>query len=79
MALPNNETTHVGIEYVIYGIRGVDTIGSTATLACQLSLRWRDQRLEWDPEAYGGLKHSSLATDPGTNRNYIWTPDIETY
>lgn len=79
MALPNNGRTYVGVEFKIYGIRGVDTLESTTTIACQFSIFWKDSRLIWDPEDFGGVETTSLATDPGTNRNYIWTPDIQSY
>lgn len=79
MALPNNGTTNVGVSLQIYGLKGVDTLLSTATVSCSLSLYWHDSRLEWNPEENEGIKKTRLFTDPSTNRNYIWTPDLESY
>ena len=43
------------------------------TAVIWLNLDWKDPRLSWDKEDFGGIK--SLTIDP----SYIWTPDIEMY
>ena len=63
----------------IYGIKDVDTLSSKATIAGSLRYAWHDSRLVWDPAKFGGLTATRLFTDPGSNRNYIWMPDIEGY
>ena len=78
-ALPNDGTTNVGISFQIYGLKDVDTIESKATVGCSIRLSWHDSRLKWDPSEFGGIETTRLFTDPNSNRNYIWTPDIEAY
>ena len=34
---------------------------------------WRDYKLKWDPEEYGGVKQLHVPSD------HIWTPDIVLY
>ena len=63
----------------LYGVREVNTLLSQAKIGCSLRLSWHDSRLTWDPDKFFGMKKTRLATDPATGRNYIWTPDIESY
>ena len=79
MSLPNNGVTHVGVEIDIYGIRSVDTINNRASLALEMRLEWKDARLKWDPEEFNDIELTSVYTDPGSSRFFIWTPDIECF
>lgn len=79
MALPNDGPTNVGIALEIYGIKGVDTLSSTATISCSVKLKWHDDRLSWNPSDFGGIKKTRVYTDPSNNMQYIWTPDLESY
>lgn len=54
-------------------------MASRATVSCGVTLYWSDPRLAWDPEDFGGLTETRVFTDPETNFNYIWVPDIEGY
>lgn len=63
----------------IYGIKDVDTIASKAVIGCSLRYSWRDSRLLWDPEKFGGIETTRMFTDPETNKDFIWLPDIEGY
>ena len=77
---PHHKTpTNVGIQMVIYGLEKVDNMESKTTFSCSLRYYWNDPRLSWDPDEYDGIKHTSLFADPGSERDYIWMPDIESY
>lgn len=78
LALPNDGRTDIGITLVVYGLRGVDTLGSTATVGCSLRLRWHDSRLFWNPEDYNGIETTRVPTDKEEDYR-IWVPDLETY
>jgi len=38
-----------------------------------LAQLWKDERLEWSPEEYGGLSKLNVP------KRYVWTPDMMQY
>ncbi|ELU13619.1 hypothetical protein CAPTEDRAFT_204062 [Capitella teleta] len=54
-------------------ILDMDEQNQVFTMYIWMSHIWRDEFLTWDPDEYGGLKHTRLPA------HRIWTPDIVLY
>ncbi|XP_041791270.1 5-hydroxytryptamine receptor 3A-like [Chelmon rostratus] len=61
--------TTVDIEFILFGILGVDEKAQVLTTFIKQSLKWRNEFVEWDPEQCG----SSWITIP---RKLLWIPDV---
>lgn len=82
-----NQTTsnRLGLEVEIginfHRVFKVEVTSSVADLIVWFRQRWKDPRLAWDPEDYGGLKTAwfwvGSGTGPGGETSEIWTPDME--
>ncbi|KAM8745869.1 uncharacterized protein AB9X84_016935 [Acanthopagrus schlegelii] len=61
--------TRVSIDFIMYGILGVDEKAQILTTYIWQDLTWRNEFVEWDPEQCG----SAWITIP---RKLLWTPDV---
>lgn len=69
----------VGINF--HRVFKVDVTSSIADLIVWFRQRWRDPRLVWNPDDYGGLQTVwfwvGTGTGHGGETSEIWTPDVE--
>ncbi len=77
-ALPSNDPVDVFFSLRIYGIIGIDTVTSLATMKGALRHYWTDKRLSWNPDDYGGRKKVRMPTSP-ISQQRIWIPDTALY
>ena len=75
---PYKAGTDVQIELRIFKVVSVDMSQNMLEMAVWFRLRWSDERLAWDPSAYGGCKSAQFV--PGVVQDLeakeIWTPDV---
>lgn len=69
---PSTQQMILDIALEIGGILSVDQKTSRISLKIVQILRWKDERLKWNPSSFGGLTETQFATD--TDKR-IWTPD----
>lgn len=60
----------VSVGIFMYALSDVDVISDTFQLEYFLRLSWRDWRLKWDPDDYGGIRRIAVEKDS------IWTPQV---
>ena len=58
----------------MYGIVAIDQINNKVSLRVTLRFKWKDERLKWNPDDYGGMKETLI--DIETKKYKIWIPDL---
>ena len=73
--------TDVTLNIRFFKIEGVDQSGGTMSIKVWWRMRWDDERLAWDPSAYGGVTKLSFAAADSTDleNTEIWAPDVQPY
>ena len=73
--------TDVTLNIRFFKIEGVDQSGGTMSIKVWWRMRWDDERLAWDPSAYGGITKLSFAAADSTDleNTEIWAPDVQPY
>ena len=73
--------TDVKLQLRFYKIESVDTSTGHMHFKVWLRQKWRDDRLAWDPKAYGNVTHTYFLA-VGHNKpeeTEIWVPDLTIY
>ena len=65
-----SKPTHVNSAFNFVSLRKVDEINAEFEMFGYFVINWKDERLAWDPSAYGGIKRTKFASTD------IWIPYI---
>ena len=71
----------IGIQYRFFKVIRVDMASGQLVLKVWRRMRWKDERLSWDPNMWGGLTQVIIypnAAYPNPDAN-MWTPQIVLY
>ena len=73
--------TDVKLQLRFFKLDSIDAAHGSMRIKIWWRMSWTDQRLSWDPAAYGGVSqvkfHASTFADPETTE--IWLPDATAY
>ena len=78
---PSQAGVDVDVEIDIFKLQRVDVAEGGLALKIWFRLLWTDERLAWDPAAYGGVTQTwyAAADVPNIELNEIWSPDLTVY
>jgi len=77
---PSGGGTNVEIGINIYHLFGLNMGRAALSLHVWLRMRWKDDRLAWDPAEYGDLDTITfIASAVSIEESQIWTPEVELY
>lgn len=73
--------TDVGMQIRFFKVMNVKAAEGSMKLKVWVRMYWKDARLAWNPEDYGGITSTQFkGADPGNFATAeIWTPDIQPY
>ena len=73
--------TDVKLSIRFFKVEQVDPATATMRLKVWVRMTWKDDRLAWDPQAYGGVNQTYYRADQsiGSEASEIWLPDLQPY
>ncbi|CAK9113986.1 Acetylcholine receptor subunit alpha-type acr-16 [Durusdinium trenchii] len=73
--------TDVSMSIRFFKVQGVDASAGQMRLKVWVRLQWIDQRLSWDPAAFGNVSQVNFYAGDSTDAEgtEIWVPDIQLY
>lgn len=73
--------TEIGVQLRIFKVVKVDIAAGAVSLMVWRRSKWRDPRLTWDPDDYGGTRRIEIYPTKGGNDidSKMWTPDLVFY
>ncbi|OWF44950.1 acetylcholine receptor subunit alpha-like 2 [Mizuhopecten yessoensis] len=69
-AFYNNDTVDVELQYYLYSVIDFNVVNEIVSLSGIMRMIWKDYRLTWDPQKYGGVEGMVLPA------NQVWLPTI---
>ena len=73
--------TDVQLSIRFFKVEAVEPASATMRLKVWVRMKWKDNRLAWDPLAYGNVTQAFFEADQsmGSEASEIWLPDVQPY
>ncbi|XP_022085384.1 acetylcholine receptor subunit beta-like [Acanthaster planci] len=65
-----SRAVRVALGVDVFTVQNLDSKEQKITVVSAFNMKWQDERLQWDPDVYGGLEYLSLAAER------VWYPRL---